>query len=270
MDSAAKPITTTRLVRMKRHGDKIVALTAYDATFARLEDEAGIEVILVGDSMGMVIQGFETTLPVTLDDIVYHTKACRRGIKRALLVADMPFMSYQVSVEEALRNAGRCIKEGGADAVKLEGGVNIASTVQRLVEAGIPVMGHIGMQPQRVNQYGGYKLQGRSEKQMAAILEDAKAIELAGAFSVVLEKVPRGLAAEITKQLTIPTIGIASGADCDGQILVNYDMLGLADQYHFKFVRYYADMANSIREAVNQYGEDIRSGGFPSDDESFE
>ena len=265
-----RPVTTTFLQRMKQRGTKIVALTAYDATFARLEDEAGIDVMLVGDSLGMVVQGHADTLPVTIEDIVYHTRACRRGIKRALLVADMPFLSYQVTPEEALRNAGRCMKEGAADTVKLEGGVSVAATIRRLVDAGIPVMAHIGMQPQMVNVYGGFKLRGRKKNESDQIKRDADAIQEAGAYAVVLEKVSRGLAADITKQLDIPTIGIASGPDCDGQILVNYDMLGLSDQYHFKFVREYAKLGDEIREVVKKYGDEIRSGSFPSDDESFE
>lgn len=265
-----KPVTTACLRKMKRKGEKIVALTAYDATFAALEDEAGVDIILVGDSLGMVIQGHETTLSVTMDDVVYHTRICRRSVKRALLVTDMPFLSYQVSVEEALRNAGRCLKEGGADAVKLEGGEYLAETIRRLAQIGIPVMAHVGMEPQRVHEYGGYKLQGRDEKQASRILRDAKAVEEAGAFAVVLEKVSRGVAEQVTRALTIPTIGIAAGAGCDGQILVNYDLLGLSDKYHFKFVRLYAELAKDIRAAVGKWGEDIRKGDFPSDEESFE
>lgn len=255
---------------MKRKGIKIVALTAYDATFARLEDEAGIDLILVGDSLGMVIQGHENTIPVTLEDVIYHTRACSSSVKRALLVADMPFMSYQASPEQALLNAGRCLKEGGAQAVKLEGGEEIAETIRRLVDIGIPVMGHVGMQPQMVNIYGGYKLQGRKSTDAKQILRNAEAVQDAGAFSIVLEKITRGLAAEITKRLKIPTIGIAAGPECDGQILVNYDLFGLADQFSFKFVRRYLELAKDIREAVAKYGEDIREGRFPSDEESFE
>ena len=262
-------ITAAKIREMKRLGEKIVALTAYDATFARLEDEAGVDVILVGDSLGMVIQGNENTLQVTTDDLVYHTRACSRGIKRALLVSDMPFMSYQASVEDAMRNAGRCIKEGGADAVKLEGGESIVETIRRLTICGIPVMGHVGMQPQMVRVYGGFTLRGREEAQAEQIMRDAIAVEEAGAFSVVLEKIPRSLAAEITRQLSIPTIGIASGSDCDGQILVNYDMLGLTDQFNFRFVRRYLELASDIRRVVSEYGEDIRQGRFPNDKESF-
>jgi len=263
-------VTPYELGAMKVRGEKITALTAYDATFARIEDSAGVDVILVGDSMGMVIQGYDTTLPVTIDEMVYHTRACSRGIKRAMLVADMPFMSYQASEEMALVNAGRCLKEGNAHAIKLEGGETIAPSIRRMVDVGIPVMGHIGMQPQRVRAYGGYRIQGRHEDAAEQIMRDALAVQEAGAFSVVLEKIPRGLAARITEQLAIPTIGIASGPDCDGQILVNYDMLGLADQYNFKFVRLYAELAKDIRTAIGTYRDDIRSGAFPSADESFE
>ncbi len=270
MSAQRKIVRTTDLIEMKREGVKIVALTAYDATFARLEDEAGIDVMLVGDSLGMVIKGSATTLPVTVDDVVYHTRACRRGVKHALLVSDMPFMSFQVSAEDALRNAGRCLKEGSAAAVKLEGGESIAETIRRMTEAGIPVMGHIGMQPQMVRVYGGFKIQGKEEAQAERIRRDALAVQDAGAFAVVLEKVPNDLAADITKKLEIPTIGIAAGPHCDGQILVSYDMLGLADKYHYRFVRKYANLANTVRDAVRQYGEDIRSGGFPAEDESYE
>lgn len=269
MSRNIKAVKTHHLMKMKETGDKIVALTAYDATFARLEDESGVDVMLVGDSLGMVVQGHSTTLPVTIEDIIYHTRACRRVIKRALLVADMPFLSYQTTPEDALYNAGMCLKEG-ADAVKLEGGVSVAPTIERLVQAGIPVMAHIGMQPQMVNVYGGYKLQGREKQQAKRIEQDAQAIESAGAFAVVLEKVPMTLAANITKKLQIPTIGIASGPHCDGQILVNYDMFGLTDQFKFKFVRRYAELAEVIRASVKAYGEDIKSGNFPAEDESFE
>ncbi len=266
----AKHITASRLISMKKHGEKISALTAYDATFARLLDEAGIDLLLVGDSLGMVIQGHEDTLPVTIDDIIYHTKACARAVKRALLVADMPFMSYQASIESAMINAGRCIKEAHAHAVKLEGGENVAETIHKMVKAGIPVMGHVGMQPQMKRIYGGYKLQGTKEAQAERIINDALSVQDAGAFSIVLEKIPSSLAAEITSRLTIPTIGIGAGPDCDGQILVTYDLLGLADQFKFKFVRKYLELGSDIRRAAGEYSKDIREGTFPSADESFE
>lgn len=265
-----KSVTVSTIRKMKREGEKIVALTAYDATFAQLEDEAGVDIILVGDSLGMVIQGFETTLPVTIDDVIYHTRACSRGIKRALLVSDMPFMSFQVSSDEALRNAGRCIKEGGAGAVKLEGGEEVCETIHRMVSCGIPVMAHVGMQPQKVKSYGGFTLQGRKTSQAEKIIRDALAVEQAGAFSVVIEKVTRNLAAEITAKLKIPTIGIASGPECDGQILVNFDLLGLSDKYRFKFVRRYLELAQEIRNAVSLWRDDIRGGRFPSEEESFD
>jgi len=265
-----KIVTPYELSAMMGRGEKITALTAYDATFARIEDEAGVDVILVGDSLGMVVQGMDTTLPVTIDEMVYHTRICSRGVKRAMLVADMPFMSYQASIEQALVNAGRCIKEGNAHAVKLEGGTTIADTIRRITDVGIPVMGHIGMQPQRVRSYGGYRIQGRHQDDAERIMRDAEAVQEAGAFAVVLEKIPRGLAAKITEALHIPTIGIASGPDCDGQILVSYDMLGLADQYNFKFVRLYAELAKDIRTALGKYRDDIRAGTFPADEESFE
>ncbi len=271
MSQGSNPkVTVSTIRKMKRDGVKIVALTAYDATFAQLEDEAGVDVILVGDSLGMVIQGFETTLPVTIDDVIYHTRAASRGIQRAMLVSDMPFMSYQVSSDEALRNAGRCIKEGGADAVKMEGGEEICETIHRMVGCGIPVMAHVGMQPQKVRSYGGFTLQGRRASQAEKIMRDALAVEQAGAFSVVIEKTTRSLAADITTKLKIPTIGIASGVDCDGQILVNFDLLGLSDKYRFKFVRRYLELASDIREAVSQWGNDIREGSFPNEEESFE
>jgi len=263
-----RPVTAADILAMKGK-QKIVALTAYDATFARIEDEAGVDLMLVGDSLGMVIQGNETTIQVTIDDTIYHCKACARAVRRALLVADMPFMSYQVSQEQALTNAGRCLKEGYTGAVKLEGGENIAETMRRIVDIGIPVMGHIGMQPQRVRVYGGYAIQGKQQEQFDQIMRDAVAIEQAGAFSVVLEKIPRSLAAKITEELNIPTVGIAAGPDCDGQILVNYDMLGLADQFRFKFARRYRKLAQEIRNAVKEYGDDIRNGKFPTENESF-
>jgi len=268
--SRSAEVTVRTLAGMKRDGEKIAVLTCYDASFTRILESAGVEVILVGDSLGMVIQGHENTIPVTIEDVIYHTRVCSRSVKRALLVADMPFMSYQASTEQALINAGRCLKEGGAHAVKLEGGEEIAQTIRRLVNIGIPVMGHIGMQPQMVNVYGGYRLQGRKVDDAEQIIRDAEAVQGAGAFSIVLEKIPRGLAADVTKRLKIPTIGIAAGPDCDGQILVNYDLFGLADQFSFKFVRRYLELARDIREAVAKYGDDIRNGNFPSAEESFE
>jgi len=263
-------ITVREILDLKKHGEKISALTAYDATFARLIDEGGAEIILVGDSLGMVVQGFDSTLPVTMDEMIYHCRAASRGVTRALLVADMPFLTYQASIEQAVLNAGRCLKEGGVSAVKLEGGEELAPTIRRLREIGIPVMGHVGMQPQKVRQYGGYGLQGSDQADAKQILRDAEAVAEAGAFAIVLEKIPMGLAGKITRAIPIPTIGIASGPDCDGQILVSYDMLGLADQFKFRFVRRYLELAEEIRAAVGRYRDDIRDGKFPAAGESFE
>ncbi|MDZ7372636.1 MAG: 3-methyl-2-oxobutanoate hydroxymethyltransferase [candidate division KSB1 bacterium] len=262
-------VTVPGLIERKRQGPKIAALTAYDAVFAELLDTSGIDVVLVGDSLGMVIQGHETTLAVTLEQILYHTQAVRRGVRRALLVADMPFLSYQVSPEEALRNAGRLMKEGGAEAVKLEGGRPICETVRRLVDAGIPVMGHLGLTPQSIHHFGGYRVRGRSGEESEALLADALALEAAGAFAIVLEKIPSSVARTITEKVRIPTIGIGAGPHCDGQILVTYDMLGLFEKFRPKFVRRYAELASVIRESCRRYVEDVRQGSFPSDQESY-
>jgi 3-methyl-2-oxobutanoate hydroxymethyltransferase len=262
-------VTVPRLVDMKRQGQKIAALTAYDALFAQLLDEAGVDLLLVGDSLGMVIQGHDNTLPVTLDEVLYHTKAVRRGIKRALLVADMPFLSYQISPEEALRNAGRLLKEGGAEAVKLEGGKILCETVRRLVQSGIPVMGHLGLTPQSIHKFGGYGVRGKSREESHELLEDAIALEEAGAFAIVLEKIPSAVAREITQKLNVPTIGIGAGPHCDGQILVTHDALGLFERFRPKFVRRYAELATLIRDSCRRYVEDVRQGNFPSEEESY-
>ncbi len=254
---------------MKSEGEKITALTAYDYTFGYLLDEAGVDLILVGDSCGNVCAGYETTLPVTVDEMLYHVKSVRRGVKRALLIADMPFMSYQENIELALRNAGRFMKEGGAEAVKLEGGEHICPTIKKMVEIGIPVMGHLGFTPQSVHELGGYGVRGAEEKEAEKIKKDAIALQEAGTFSIVLEKVPAVLAKEISEMLTIPTIGIGAGPYCDGQILVSYDMLGLYDKMKFKFVRKYAKLADEVRRCASEYCEDIREGKFPSEDESY-
>lgn len=264
-----RAVTTLRLVEMKRAGQKIVCLTAYDALMARILDRAGSDVLLVGDSLGNVVQGHETTIPVTLEDIIYHTKAVARGASRALIVADMPFMSFQVNADEAFRNAGRLMKEGRAGAVKLEGGVRVADAVSRMTEAGIPVMGHLGLTPQSIHQFGSYRPRGRNEDEAARIMDDAMALEAAGAFAVVLEKIPAGLAARITAQLKIPTIGIGAGKDCDGQILVYTDMLGLTLDFNPRFVRHYEQLHERIAAAVDNYAADVRSGSFPSDEESY-
>jgi len=254
---------------MKQKGEKITALTAYEALFAGFIDSAGIDVVLVGDSAGMVFAGHDTTIPVTMDDMVYHAGSVRRSVKNALLVVDMPFMSYQVSVEEALRNAGRLVKEGGAEAVKLEGGRSVVPQLRACVEAGIPVMGHLGMTPQSVHRFGGFLTQGKSPEAARMLLEDALAVQEAGAFSLVLEKIPAALAAEITQKLEIPTIGIGAGVHTDGQILVTQDMLGMYEKFKPKFVRLYARLAEDIRTALNRYAEEVRAGAFPADEESY-
>jgi 3-methyl-2-oxobutanoate hydroxymethyltransferase len=263
-------VTDTKRVRLpdleakKRRGEKIAMLTAYDFTMARLLDRAGVDLLLVGDSLGMVLLGYETTLPVTLDAMVHHTRAVSRGTERALVVADMPFMTYQVSAEEALRNAGRLIQEGGAAAVKLEGGGASVMVAARLVEAGIPVMGHLGLLPQHVHQLGGFRQQARLEADAEQLLADAQALEEAGAFAVVLESIPASVAAAVTADLQIPTIGIGAGPDCDGQVLVSYDMLGLSQDGVPPFVRRYADLGALTTAAARAYAEDVRAGRFPA------
>ncbi|PYT58787.1 MAG: 3-methyl-2-oxobutanoate hydroxymethyltransferase [Acidobacteria bacterium] len=248
---------------------KITCLTAYDYPTARLLDEAGVDVILVGDSVGMVVLGHESTLPVTLDDMLHHTRAVRRGTRRALLVADMPYGSYHTDTAESLRNAVRFVKEAGAEAVKIEGGERRLELIARLTEAEIPVMGHVGLTPQSVNALGGYRVQGKTPNAAEQLIRDARAVEAAGAFAVVLEAVPRELAVQITRDLRIPTIGIGAGPDCDGQILVIHDILGLTFDQTPKFARQYANVGEIISTAVRTYCEDVRSGGFPSDAESY-
>jgi len=262
-------VTVPEIGKMKQQGEKITALTAYDYSFARILDEAGVDILLVGDSLGSVIQGRESTLPVTLEEVLYHTKAVVRGRKRALVVADMPFLSFQISVEEAKRNAGRFLQEGGAEVVKLEGGVAFQGTIAAIVQMGIPVMGHVGLTPQSIHRFGGYKVQGKEKEQRAAILQDALAVEEGGAFAVVLEGIPAELALEITEHLTIPTIGIGAGVNCDGQILVVHDMLGLFDMYTPKFVKRYADLKGVAMEAVQQFVAEVREGKFPGEEHSF-
>ncbi len=262
-------ITIHSLRQMKERGDKIAVLTAYDATFARLLDEAGADVLLVGDSLGMVVQGNDTTLPVTLDDIIYHTRAVVRGARRAHVVGDMPFMSYQASIEQGLTNAGRLMKEGGCHSVKLEGGAVHAELVRRMVSAGIPVMGHIGLTPQSFHQLGGFKVQGRDAGGRERLLADALALEEAGAYAIVLEAIPADIAREISASVSVPTIGIGAGTGCDGQVLVSYDMLGMDESFKPRFVRRYATLGAAIHEAVSHYVADVRAGAFPSDAESF-
>ncbi len=262
-------VTVPEIRRTKQGGEKITALTAYDYSFARILDEAGVDILLVGDSLGSVIQGQESTLPVTLDEMIYHTRAVVRGRKRALVVSDMPFLSFQVSLEEAKRNAGRFLQEGGAEAVKIEGGVRMLETIEAIVQIGIPVMGHVGLTPQSIHQFGGYKVQGKEKEQREAILQDALAVEEAGAFSVVLEGVPMELAQEITRRLSIPTIGIGAGMHCDGQVLVVHDMLGLFDKYTPKFVKKYVDLKEVMAEAVKSFIAEVREGKFPDEEHSF-
>jgi 3-methyl-2-oxobutanoate hydroxymethyltransferase len=248
---------------------KITCLTAYDYPSARLLDEAGVDVILVGDSVGMAVLGYDSTLPVTVEDILHHVRAVRRGAHRALLVADMPYGSYHVSLEDSVRNAVRLVKEGGAEAVKVEGGERRIELIARLVEAEIPVMGHVGLTPQSINSLGGFHVQGKSTEASRQIERDARAAEAAGAFAVVLESMPRELAARVTAQLRIPTIGIGAGPDCDGQILVFHDLLGLTAGHVPKFARRYADLSGEISRAVAAYCDDVRAGSFPSDAESY-
>jgi 3-methyl-2-oxobutanoate hydroxymethyltransferase len=268
-----RKVTVPDLQRMKEAGTKITALTAYDFPFGRIVDDAGIDVILVGDTLGMVVQGLETTLPVTLDEIVYHCRMVARGRRRALLVGDLPFLSYQVSVEDALRNAGRLMKEGAVEAVKLEGGIVMADVIRALTSRDSPVMGHVGLTPQSVHRMGGHRVQGRrrgrgpGERQR--VIEDALAVAEAGAFSVVLEGIPLDLAAEITEQLPIPTIGIGAGRHCDGQILVLHDLLGLFDRFTPKFVKRYAELGQAASAAVATYVREVREGAFPDDAHSF-
>jgi 3-methyl-2-oxobutanoate hydroxymethyltransferase len=265
----ADKVTIHTLRRKKAAGDKLTMLTCYDATFARLLDAAGVDVLLVGDSLGMVIQGQPTTLPVTLDEMIYHVRAVARGTSRAQVVGDMPFMSYQTSLEEGMRAAGRMVKEGGAEAVKLEGGVQYAELVHKLVAVGIPVMGHIGLTPQSFHQMGGFKVQGRDAHAAGRLVDDARALEQAGAYSIVLEGIPLELAREITAAVAVPTIGIGAGPHCDGQVLVIYDLLGMNDEFKPRFVRKYDNFAMRIRTAADAYVNDVRSGAFPSTDESF-
>jgi 3-methyl-2-oxobutanoate hydroxymethyltransferase len=263
-----KKITIPDVLNMKREGRRISMLTSYDYPFTRIMDAAGVDVILVGDSAGVVVAGHDTTLPVTMDEMLYHTRAVRRASPRALVVADMPFMSYQTGLEDACRNCGRMIKDGGAEAVKIEGGMNMAHVIRAVSSIDIPVMAHIGLTPQSVHRMGGYKVQGRKE-QADRILEDAYAVQNAGAFAVVLEGIPAKLAAEITAELTIPTIGIGAGPSCDGQVLVIHDILGLCEKYSPKFVKRYADLGPIISDAVRQYVSEVRSGEFPTEEHSF-
>lgn len=269
MSDYSRKVTTHRLREMKTVGRKIACLTAYDYPTAEILDDAGIDVILVGDTAGNVFAGHDTTIPMTVDQMLYHAEVVSRAVERALVVADLPFMSYQVSAEDALRNAGRFLKEALAEAVKLEGGRAVCPTVRRIVEAGIPVMGHLGLTPQSIHEFGSYKTRGVSEVDAERILADASALEAAGAFALVLEKVPTALANRITGSLSIPTIGIGAGPSCDGQILVTPDMLGIFTKFKPRFVRRYAEMKDTMEAAFRQYCEDVRDSRFPSEDESY-
>jgi 3-methyl-2-oxobutanoate hydroxymethyltransferase len=262
-------VTVQTLRRMKAERRRIAMLTAYDATFARLLDQAGTDVLLVGDSAGMVVAGHPSTLPVTMDEMIYHCRAVARGVERAQVVGDMPFMSYQASLEEGVRNAGRMIKEGAAEAVKLEGGVEQAELVARLVRIGIPVMGHIGLRPQAVHAMGGYRVQGRTTEERRQILADAEALDEAGCYALVLEGIPKELAAEVTSAVDCPTIGIGAGPECDGQVLVIYDLLGMNEAFRPKFVKRYDNLSVRIRTAVEEYVSEVRSGAFPEEEHSF-
>jgi 3-methyl-2-oxobutanoate hydroxymethyltransferase len=261
-------VTINHIKEMKQKGEKIVMLTSYDYATAKIVDEAGIPIILVGDSLGQVVLGYDSTIPVTMEDMLHHTKAVVRGTKRAMVIGDMPFMTYHISVANALKNAARFIQEGGAQAVKLEGGVNVVEKVQKLVECGIPVLGHIGLTAQSINQLGGHKIQGKTPEAAARLLKDAKALEEAGAFAVVLETVPAPLAALITQKLSIPTIGIGAGISCDGQVLVINDILSFSD-FVPKHAKQYANLANIISGAVTEYSNEVKAGKFPTEANSF-
>ncbi len=264
-----KKITTKTLVTMKGRGEKITALTAYDFLMARYLDEAGIDMMLVGDSLGNVIQGNATTLTVTLDEIIYHAKIVRKAVKTALLVVDLPFMSYHVDLKESVRNCGRVMKETGADAVKLEGGERIAETVKHLIKVGIPVMGHLGLTPQSINIFGTYATRGTDPKEAKQILKDAKILQDSGCFGIVLEKIPASLAKKVTDSVKIPTIGIGAGINCDGQILVTHDMLGMTEMFHPRFVRKYLNIAEQSKTAFRNYIKDVKSKKFPNKSESY-
>lgn len=263
-------VTVRTLRRMKERGEKITMLTAYDYPMARAVDEAGIDVILVGDTVGMVVLGYATTLPVTTDDMVHHSKAVVRAVTRAQVVVDLPFMSYQVGREDALRNAGRLVKEGGAEAVKMEGGHEVLDSVEALVAAGIPVMGHLGLTPQAYYRMGGYRIQARSAEEADRLLKDAAALERAGIFALVLEGIPAGVARRVTEALAVPTIGIGAGPSCDGQVLVTHDMLGLQEDLSPKFVKRYAQGRQLFVEAMRRYGDEVRAGAFPAAEHTYD
>jgi len=262
-------VTTAIIRNMKKKGEKIAMLTAYDYPTALIVDEAGIDIILVGDSLGMVVLGYDSTLPVTMDEMIHHTKAVSRAVKRAMVIGDMPFMSYQVSAEDALYNAARFLQEAGAQGVKLEGGREVAEITRRITSAGIPVMAHLGLTPQSVHQFGGYKVQGKEDASAKKIMEDAKILEEAGAFSLVLECVPATLAKDVSESLTIPTIGIGGGVHCDGQVLVLHDMLGMFEKFIPKFVKTYAKLNVQMKESIQQYIDEVKRSVFPEKKHSF-
>ena len=268
-EAPIRKVTVPDLRARKEAGPPIAMVTAYDYTMALLLDEGGADVVLVGDSLGMVVQGLPNTLPVTIDDIIYHGRAVSRALRRAHLVGDMPFMSFQLSPEAALSNAGRLMKEGGFEAVKLEGGAEVADHVRRIVSAGIPVMGHVGLLPQSVHAMGGFKVQGKRESDADRIIRDARALEDAGCYSIVIEGVPADVAARITESVAVPTIGIGAGAECDGQVLVCYDFLGMFRGMRPKFVKRYAELGDQIVEATRAYVEEVRNGAFPAPEHSF-
>lgn len=259
-------VTTATFAEMEESGEKITMLTAYDWPTARLVDSGGVDAILVGDSLSMVVQGNDTSLPITVDEMIYHTRMVARGAERAMVIADMPFMSYEVSTEEAVRNAGRYLKEGGAEAVKLEGGQSVAETIEAIVRADIPVQAHIGLTPQSIHKFGGFKVQRQQEQ----LLQDARAVEEAGAFSVVLECIPTPIATKITEEIDIPTIGIGAGPECSGQVLVLNDMLGLFEKFTPKFVKEYADCGSVIKEAISDYCREVKDGEFPGPEHQFD
>jgi len=264
-----KKRTIQDIISMKKNGERISMLTAYDASFASLIDAAGIDMVLVGDSLGMVLLGYNSTVPVTMEEMLHHCRAVSRGTKRAILVGDMPFMSYQVAVSEAITNAGRFLKEAGCDAVKLEGGTEVCDTVKAIVRAGIPVMGHIGLTPQTASQLGGYKVQGKDADSARKLLQSARDLESAGVFSIVLECIPAQLSEAITAAISIPTIGIGAGKHCDGQVLVTHDMVGMFEKFTPSFVKQYTNLAPQIKEAVTAYHEEVKNGSFPSEEHSF-
>ncbi len=265
----AARITVPTIRSMKVRGERIAMITAYDATFAQMLDEGGADILLVGDSLGMVVQGLDSTLPVTLDEMIYHCRSVARGARHAMVVGDLPFLSWQPSLEQAIRNAGRFLSEGGAHAVKLEGGLEAADTIRKLVSLGIPVMGHVGLLPQSVHAMGGFRVQGKTVEDAQRVLDDARAVAEAGAFSLVLEGIPSDLAARISAELEIPTIGIGAGVNCDGQVLVCYDLLGLTPNLRPKFVKRYAEFYAEGQAAARSYCEEVKSGAFPAEEHSF-